>query len=114
MVTIESFVPVDQDKKLPIIQHAEAVLGPMLDPSRASDPPTDEEDIASISKAADAFADTADDLKGKGADDARRLAELLRRLAAAPPEVGRRRARRCCRGSGRCSASCATPCRRRR
>ena len=87
MVTIESFVPTDQDQKLPIIQRAAAALGPILDPSRAIDPPTDEDDIAALTKAADAFAETADDLKGKGADDARRLAGLLRKLAEAPPQT---------------------------
>jgi len=87
VVTIESFVPPDQDQKLPIIQRAAAVLGPILDPSRALDPPTDEDDIAALTKAADAFADTADDLKGKGADDARRLSGLLRQMAEAPPQI---------------------------
>jgi len=87
VVTIASFVPADQEQKLPIIQRAAAALGPILDPSRAIDPPTDEDDIAAISKAADAFAETADDLKGKGADDARRLAGLLRQLAEAPPQT---------------------------
>ncbi len=87
VVTIESFVPADQDQKLPIIQRAAAALGPILDPSRAIEPPTDEDDIAALNKAADAFATTADDLKGKGADDARRLAGLLRKMAEAPPAM---------------------------
>lgn len=87
VVTIESFVPADQDQKLPLIQRAAAAFAPILDPSRALTPPTDAEDVAAMNKAADAFATTADDLKGKGADDARRLAELLRKMAEAPPEV---------------------------
>ncbi len=87
VVTIESFVPADQDHKLPIIARAAAAFEPILDPTRALDPPTDEEDVAAMSKAADAFAATADDLKGKGADDARRLAGLLRKMVGAPPQI---------------------------
>jgi uncharacterized protein len=87
VVTIESFVPTDQDQKLPIIQRAAAAFAPILDPSRALEPPTDAEDIEALNKAADGFATTADDLKGKGADDARRLSGLLRKMAEAPPAV---------------------------
>jgi hopanoid biosynthesis associated RND transporter like protein HpnN len=87
VVSIETFVPVDQDQKLPIIQRAATAFDPILDPARALEPPTDEEDIAAMTKAARAFAGTAADLNGKGADDARRLAGLLTRMAEAPPET---------------------------
>ncbi|ACK52153.1 hopanoid biosynthesis associated RND transporter like protein HpnN [Methylocella silvestris BL2] len=85
VVTIESFVPVDQDQKLPLIEKAAAAFAPILDPTRMRQPPTDAEDVAAMLKAAEAFEATAGDAKGKGADDARRLGELLRKMAAAPP-----------------------------
>jgi hypothetical protein len=58
----------------------------MLDPSREHEPPTDDEVIAELERAAAAFDATAAGVTGKGADDARRLADLLRKLAAAPPQ----------------------------
>ncbi len=87
VVTIESFVPEDQDQKLPIIERAAEAFAPILDPTRVRTPPTDADDVAAMAKVAAAFAATADDLKGKGADDARRLSALLTKMAEAPPEV---------------------------
>ena len=86
VISIESFVPQDQDQKLPIIEKAAAAFAPVLDPTRARTPPTDEEDVAALLKAADAFEATAGETQGKGADDARRLADLMRRLAEAQPQ----------------------------
>ncbi|WP_084143682.1 MMPL family transporter [Methylocapsa acidiphila] len=81
-----SLVPDDQDQKLAIIHKAALVLGPVLDPRRARPAPTDAEDVAAMRRAADSFAATAGDAPGKGADDARRLADLIRKMADAPPE----------------------------
>ncbi len=85
-LTLASFVPPDQNQKLPIIQHAASILLPLFDPKRMLGTPTDADDIAALTKAADQFSTTAQKFSGKGADDARRLASLLRQLAAAPPE----------------------------
>jgi uncharacterized protein len=85
-LTLASFVPPDQNQKLPIIQHAASILLPLFDPKRMLNAPTDVEDIAQLTKTADQFSTAAQKLSGKGADDARRLASLLRKLAAAPPE----------------------------
>ena len=85
IVTLASFVPPDQNQKLPIIQHAASILLPLFDPNRPLTPPTDADDIAALNKAADRFSDTARNISGKGADDARHLADLMRQLAAAPP-----------------------------
>jgi hopanoid biosynthesis associated RND transporter like protein HpnN len=92
VTTLDTFVPDDQDAKLPIIRKVAAQLGPALDPSRALDPPDDEDDVEAMGRAAAAFTATAGTTTGKGADDARRLAGLLQRVAAAAPEV-RARAR---------------------
>ncbi|WP_020177149.1 MMPL family transporter [Methyloferula stellata] len=85
VTTLEDLVPADQDAKLPIIQHAAAILSPLFDPQRRLDPPTDADDVAAMNKAAEAFTTTAAGESGKGADDARHLADLIRQLAAAPP-----------------------------
>jgi len=87
VTTLADLVPPDQDAKLPIIQQAAGLLLPLFDPSRRLDPPSDADDVASIRRAADAFTDTAKDATGKGADDARRLAGLLRKLADGAPAV---------------------------
>jgi hopanoid biosynthesis associated RND transporter like protein HpnN len=84
VMTLEDLVPADQDEKLPIIQQTASVLLPLFDPTRRLDPPTDADDVAAMLKAADAFTTTAATETGKGADDARHLADLMRQLAAAP------------------------------
>jgi uncharacterized protein len=93
VISVNSLVPDDQDEKLAIIAPLSASLLPLLDPNREHEPPTDAQDVEAMVRAADAFAATAKGQVGKGADDARRLADLLRQLAAAPPEL-REEARR--------------------
>jgi hopanoid biosynthesis associated RND transporter like protein HpnN len=84
VTTLEDLIPPDQDEKLPIIEHAASILLPLFDPQRRLDPPTDADDLAAMNKAAEAFTVTAAGAPGKGADDARHLADLIRQLAAAP------------------------------
>jgi uncharacterized protein len=83
-LTLASFVPTDQNQKLPVIQHAASILLPLFDPSRMLSPPSDADDIAALRKSAVQFSTTAQAYSGKGASDARRLASLLRQLADAP------------------------------
>jgi hopanoid biosynthesis associated RND transporter like protein HpnN len=85
-VTLASFVPPDQNQKLPIIQHAASILLPLFDPNRMLSAPSDADDVAVLKKAADQFSSTVQGRRGKGPDDARRLAILLRQLAEAPPK----------------------------
>jgi hypothetical protein len=87
VTSLESFIPQDQDEKLAIIAPVAASLAPLLDPAREKEPPTDAEDIEAMERAAAAFNATADGLTGKGADDARRLAGVLQKIAAAPPPI---------------------------
>jgi uncharacterized protein len=54
-VTIQSFVPKDQEGKLAIISDAEALLEPTLDPPEVKTPPSDAETRAALNRAADAF-----------------------------------------------------------
>ena len=92
VTTLTSLVPTDQDQKLAAIAQAKKAVGPILDPSRALDAPSDEDDVESIRKTARSFAETARDVSGQGAQDARRFADLASKLADAPPAV-RQRAR---------------------
>lgn len=85
VTSLESLIPEDQDAKLAMIAPVAASLGPMLDPAREKEPPTDAEDIEAMKSAAAAFEATAAGQTGKGADDARRLAAALEKMAAAPP-----------------------------
>jgi hopanoid biosynthesis associated RND transporter like protein HpnN len=85
--SLESFIPQDQDEKLALIKPVAASLLPLLDPAREKEPPTDAEDVEAMERAATAFEATADGLTGKGADDARRLAGLLHKMAAASPPI---------------------------
>lgn len=87
VISIDSLVPGDQDEKLAIIAPLAASLLPLLDPNREREPPTDKETVEAIVRAADMFETTAKGVTGKGADDARRLAGLLRQLADAPPQL---------------------------
>ena len=80
--TVESFVPTNQDQKLPVIEAAEKALGPAL---RASPrpAPSDAENVAALQQGAQALQNTADHQSGTGADAARRLANALDKLALA-------------------------------
>jgi len=78
--TLDSFVPVDQDRKLPLIQRAATALRAALD--RSEKPaPSDAENVAALRAGVAQLHDTAGDTKGPGADAARRLAAALAKLA---------------------------------
>jgi hopanoid biosynthesis associated RND transporter like protein HpnN len=80
--TLDSFVPDDQDRKLPLIQHAATALRAALE--RAERPaPSDAENVAALRGGAAQLRDVAGDAKGPGADAARRLAGDLSKLADA-------------------------------
>ena len=85
VLTLESLVPTEQDKKLPLIQKTAGYLLPLFAPQRVLSPPTTAEDIAAMNEAAQQFSKVAGNDTSKGAADARHLADLLRKLAAAPP-----------------------------
>jgi uncharacterized protein len=87
VTTLQNFVPEDQDAKLAIVDQAAQLLNPVLDANRRAVPPSDAEDIAAMGRAAQTLASAAASATGKGADDARRLAELIEQLASAPPKT---------------------------
>jgi hopanoid biosynthesis associated RND transporter like protein HpnN len=59
VLTINSFVPSDQEEKLAIIADAAALLGPTLSPPEKASPPSDEEALASLRGFAAALAAVA-------------------------------------------------------
>ena len=90
--TLNNLVPPDQNAKLPILQDAADALGPSLNPAEGKPAPTDGDDIVSIQAAATRMDHSAAKGGGEAAATTRRLADDLRKLAAAPTEA-RQRAR---------------------
>jgi uncharacterized protein len=83
-VTLQNFVPGDQDKKLAAIQSLAGSVGPILRPA-ALRPPSDPDNVAALNSVADQLDRMAGDAKGAGADAAKRLAADARKLAVATP-----------------------------
>ena len=85
-MTLESFVPKDQPKKLTLIHNAATALLPALDGPK-SPAPTDAENAAALTSAQQALERAAQGHGGAGATAAKRLAAELGRLAAAGPPM---------------------------
>jgi uncharacterized protein len=78
--TIDSFVPSDQEHKLPLIRAAAQALRASLD--RSTRPaPSDSENVATLRSGAEQLRQVAGSATGPGADAARRLAKDLAGLA---------------------------------
>jgi hopanoid biosynthesis associated RND transporter like protein HpnN len=83
-LTLSSFIPVDQEQKIAAIKAAsQRGLGKMLNPAQRQPAATDPERIAAIRTAADNLSEAAGNATGAGADAARRVSALLKRLADA-------------------------------
>lgn len=80
--TLNSFVPANQEQKLPAIDAAAKTLGPVLHNSPRP-APSDAENIAALRQGMQALQEAAGQDSGNGADAARRLAGALGRLAQA-------------------------------
>ena len=79
-MTIETFVPEQQDDKLLIINDVASVLGPTLSPAKLYPPPSSEDLVAAIAKVAEQLAAIA-----PGHQPSQHLAQHLRAIAAAGP-----------------------------
>jgi hopanoid biosynthesis associated RND transporter like protein HpnN len=80
VVTIETFVPADQDQKLAYI----GALAMALDPAfkaQARPAPSDAENVAALNRGAAALIKAAGDQTGSGAEAAKRLAAVLEQIA---------------------------------
>src|ERR1700676_2214848 len=90
VLTLSSFIPDNQQQKLPLIQNAAKTLVPALNPTASSPPPTDAQNVSMINSTIDALNRLAGDGAGTGAVAARRLAAAMTKLAQADPSVRQR------------------------
>ncbi|WP_407164502.1 MMPL family transporter [Bradyrhizobium sp. ORS 111] len=79
-VTVNNYVPSDQDAKIAELRSASGRLRPALAP-RNHTAPTDEQTVASVRNAAKTLSEAAGSQQGAAADAARNVTTLLTRLA---------------------------------
>ena len=80
-VTLASYAPGEQARKLALITDAALLLDPTLNPTEVMPAPTDEDNVRAMSRTADALLKAAGTDRGAVAANAKRLAELLRALS---------------------------------
>ena len=86
--TLNFFVPADQDKKLAAIKEAQEKIEPSFKPDAAQEPPTDADSVTALNEAVTNLREVAEKHPGgPGGAAAKRLSDLLEKLAAAAPEV---------------------------
>jgi hopanoid biosynthesis associated RND transporter like protein HpnN len=85
-MTLNSFIPQDQDKKLALIHEFATTMEPALAPPTGK-PPTDAQNVAALSGIAAQLRTIADNGTGAGANAAKRLADATSRLAQAGETV---------------------------
>jgi len=85
VVTLQSFVPEDQEAKLALIDDASFFFQNTLNPDRIDPAPTPAETRAAIEKLIPELSDAARGLDSPSAVQARRLASVLTASAEAPP-----------------------------
>lgn len=81
VMSLDSFVPEDQQPKLKLIAQGAKILNPALNPDQIDPAPSDQENVESLKSAIDNLRRTAGDAKGPGAVASRRLADVLEKLA---------------------------------
>jgi uncharacterized protein len=81
VMTLSSFIPSDQNEKIPIIQDAATKFASSFDPKNAEPAPTDADNVNALKEGADRLLEAAENQTGKGADAAKRLAGQLSKLA---------------------------------
>ena len=91
VVTVDTFIPADQEAKLALVRKAAAALEPAFAQAVRA-PPSDTDDVAALTRTAKFLADTANEESGPGAAAAKRLVAALERLAAADQGVRARAA----------------------
>ena len=81
VMSLDSFVPTDQDSKLKLIAQAAKVLNPALHPDQIDPAPSDQENVESLKSSVDSLRRAAGDSKEPVALASRRLADALEKLA---------------------------------
>jgi hopanoid biosynthesis associated RND transporter like protein HpnN len=87
VLTIDTFIPDQQDEKLALIADAANLLDPTLVPFATPKAPTDSDIVSSLQAAAEALKRAAAGAKADMGEPMRRLAGLLDRLAHADPAM---------------------------
>ncbi len=87
VMTLSTFIPADQDQKIPIIRSVAARLAGAFDTKETSPPPADAENVDALNEGAQRLTEAAGNEQGPGATAMRRLAALLSKLANASPEM---------------------------
>jgi hopanoid biosynthesis associated RND transporter like protein HpnN len=82
-LTLSGLIPADQDQKIAALKAASQRVGPALNPARVRPAPSDQENIAALQNAAEVLGLAAGDGSGSGAEAARHVSDLLKRLASA-------------------------------
>ncbi len=85
--TLSTFIPSNQDQKIPIIRSVAARLAGAFDATETAPPPTDAENVDALKESAERLTEAAGEQQGPGATAMRRLAALLSKLAQASPET---------------------------
>jgi len=86
-VTLQSYVPEQQEQKLALIADCAQLLDPTLNPAQVRNEPTDAENVAAMSAAAVALKEVAGDAADPAAEAARRFARVLDALVKGAPEM---------------------------
>ena len=82
-ISLDTFVPADQDAKLKLIADGAKVLQPALNPEAIDPPPSDEENVAALKSTIAALRKAAGDGNSSGALASRRLADAMNKLVEA-------------------------------
>ncbi|GJD46450.1 hypothetical protein AFCDBAGC_4331 [Methylobacterium cerastii] len=83
IMSIDTFVPRDQDKKLATVAETAELLDPILNPTRKPPPPTDADNVKALKDTATALSGIAGG-NAPGNKTAGQLSRTLEKLAAAP------------------------------
>jgi len=86
-MTLQSFVPTDQERKLGAIRALGQQIGPALRPRAEQRRPTDPQNVTTLQSTAYSLNNASAGARGPGADAARRLAANLDKLAVADRSV---------------------------
>ncbi len=87
VLTLNTFLPGDQTQKIAALSDASMLLDPTLNPISVQPAPSDAEVVASLTKTAQDLDAAAKTDPGQPGADARKLAAVLKRLAAGPPAM---------------------------
>jgi len=85
--TLASFIPADQDHKLPLIEDAAKTFADAFDPANVMPPPSDQENLDALKEGADRLNAAAADQTGSGAVAAKRLAAALSKVASGDKQL---------------------------